>query len=351
MSDGACVRIAGRPIGRGFPPYVVGELSGNHGGTLQGALALLEAAAAAGADAVKLQTYTPDTLTIAHDGPGFTITQGLWAGRTLHDLYAEAHTPFAWHRPLFDRARELGVAIFSSPFDETAIDLLEGLDAPAYKIASFEIVDLPLIARAAATGKPLILSTGMASLGEIGEAVRTAREHGAGGVIALHCVSAYPAAYEDANLAVIAHLGAAFDVVAGLSDHTPGTAAAVAAVALGAAFVEKHVCLRRADGGVDAEFSLEPAELERLVRDCRAAHAAVGRVDYARGETERGSKVYRRSLYAVAPIAAGETLSAANVRSIRPGYGLAPRHLPAVLGRRARRAIAYGEPLAWDMLA
>lgn len=344
------VFIAGREIGAGCAPYVVAELSGNHQGSLDRALALLAEAAACGADAVKLQTFTADTITIPHDGPGFVLTEGLWAGRTLHDLYAEAHTPYEWHAPLFARGRELGVAVFSSPFDETAVDLLESLEAPAYKIASFEAIDLPLIARAARTRKPLIISTGMASVTEIAEAAAVARAHGAGGLILLHCVSSYPARYEDANLAAIPHLAAAFDCVAGLSDHTPGTAASVAAVALGAGFIEKHFCMSRAEGGVDAAFSLEPAELRALVQDCRNAAAAIGRPGFVRSEAERGNAQFRRSLYAVAPIAAGELFTPANVRSIRPGFGLPPKHINAVIGQRAARDIAYGEPLAWEMV-
>ncbi len=344
------VFIAGREIGAGQPPYIVAELSGNHQGSLDRALLLLEEAAACGADAVKLQTYTADTITIAHDGPGFVVQGGLWDGRTLHDLYEEAHTPYEWHGPLFARGRELGVTVFSSPFDETAIDLLEGLDTPAYKIASFEMIDLPLIARAARTGKPLIMSTGMASEAEIAEAVACARAQGAGGVILLHCVSTYPARYETANLATIADLAARFGCVAGLSDHTPGTAASVAATALGAAFIEKHFCMSRAQGGVDSAFSLEPAELRALVSDCRNAHAALGRVDYSRSPEELGNKQFRRSLFAVKPIAAGEMFTSENVRSIRPGFGLAPKHIDAVLGACAARAIAFGEPLAWDMI-
>jgi len=344
------VSIAGRAIGPGHPPYVVAELSGNHNGRLELALELLEEAARRGADAVKLQTYTADTITIDHDGPGFVVHGGLWDGRTLHDLYREAHTPFAWHEALFARGRELGVTVFSTPFDETAVDLLESLGAPAYKIASFEAIDLPLIRRAARTGKPLIISTGMANLGEIVDAVGAARGAGAGGLILLHCVSTYPARFENANLATISHLSTSFGCPAGLSDHTPGTAAAVAAVALGACFIEKHVCMSRAAGGVDSAFSLEPDELQRLVEDCRNAHLATGAVNYARSEEERANKQFRRSLYAIAPIAAGEALTCANVRSIRPGFGLAPKHLPEVLGRIARRPIGYGEPLSWDAI-
>jgi N-acetylneuraminate synthase len=345
------VFIAGREIGPGQPPYVVAELSGNHQGSLDRALALLEEAARCGADAVKLQTFTPDTITIPHDGPGFVLTGGLWSGRTLHDLYAEAHTPFAWHEALFTRGRELGVTVFSSPFDESAVDLLEGLDAPAYKVASFEAIDLPLIARTARTGKPLIISTGMTTPAEIEDAANVARAHGAGGLILLHCVSSYPARYADANLATIPDLARRFDCVAGLSDHTPGTAAAVAAVALGASFIEKHFCLSRGEGGVDAAFSLEPAELRALIADCRSAYDAVGGASYARSEAERANLQFRRSLYAVAPIKAGEVFTPANVRSIRPGFGLAPKHIDAVLGQRATRDIAYGEPLSWEMVA
>lgn len=344
------VTINGRKIGPGEPPYIVAELSGNHQGRLDRALALLEEAARRGADAVKLQTYTADTITIPHDGPGFAVHGGLWDGRTLHDLYREAHTPFEWHEALFKRGRELGVTVFSTPFDESAVDLLERLGAPAYKIASFEAIDLPLIARVARAGKPMIISTGMANLGEIGEAVETARRHGGGELILLHCVSSYPARYEQANLATIPHLAASFGVTAGLSDHTPGTAASVAAVTLGACFIEKHFCMSRAEGGVDSAFSLEPEELQRLVEDCRNAHLAIGGVNYARSEEERANKQFRRSLYAVAPIAAGEEFTCANVRSIRPGFGLPPKYLPTVLGQKAKRDIAYGEPLSWDVV-
>jgi N-acetylneuraminate synthase len=351
----ANVFIAGREIGPGQPPYVVAELSGNHQGSLERALALLDEAARCGADAVKLQTFTPDTITIAHDGPGFVLNGGLWAGRTLHDLYAEAHTPYAWHEALFARGRELGVTVFSSPFDETAVDLLESLGAPAYKIASFEAIDLPLIARAARTGKPLIISTGMTTPEEIEEAATVARTHRPktaeeGGLILLHCVSSYPARYGDANLATVPDLARRFHCVAGLSDHTPGTAASVAAVALGANFIEKHFCMSRAEGGVDAAFSLEPAELRALVADCRNAFDAIGGASYTRSEAERANLQFRRSLYAVAPIKAGEMFTAENVRSIRPGFGLPPKHIDAVLGQRATRDIAYGEPMTWEMV-
>ena len=344
-------QIAGRRIGGGAPPFVIAELSGNHNGHIDRARRLIDAAAAAGADAVKLQTYTPDTITLDHDGPGFRLEGGLWDGRSLYDLYTEAHTPYAWHAPLFAHARACGVAIFSSVFDETAVELLEGLDAPAYKIASFEAVDLPLIARTAQAGKPMIISTGMTRPAEIAAALATARAYGTDEVALLHCVSAYPAAFADARLTMIPRLAADFGCVAGLSDHTPGVTAAVAAVALGAAVIEKHVTLARADGGPDAAFSLEPAELARLVQDCRDAHDALGEAAYARGADERANLTYRRSLYVVADVARGALLTPDHVRSIRPGFGLAPARLPDVLGRPAARDLKRGEPLAWDMVA
>lgn len=343
--------IAGRPIGPNHPPFVIAELSGNHNGDLARALALIDMAADAGADAVKLQTYTADTITLDHDGPGFRIDGGLWAGRTLRSLYQEASTPWDWHEALFARAAERELICFSSPFDATAIDLLKRLKAPAYKIASFEAVDLPLIARAAATGKPLIISTGMTAPAEIAEAVGTVHAAGDGGVALLHCTSAYPATFADANLRMVSRLAADYGCISGLSDHTPGTAAAVAAVALGACIIEKHVTLARADGGPDAAFSLEPHELAALVRDCRAAWDAVGEASYRRSAAETGNRQFRRSLYVVRDVAAGALLTEADVRSIRPGFGLAPKHLPEVLGRRAARALTRGEPVAWDMLA
>jgi N-acetylneuraminate synthase len=345
------ITIAGRRIGPGHPPYVIAEMSGNHNGDISRAFALIEAAKAAGADAVKLQTYTADTITIDHDGPGFRIEGGLWNGRTLHELYEKAHTPWEWHPRLFAKARELGIALFSSPFDPTAVELLEKLEAPAYKIASFEIVDLPLIRRVAQAGRPIVISTGMANLDEIGEAIEAARGAGCREIAVLHCTSGYPTPPEDSNLRTIGDLAAAFDVVTGLSDHTRNIAVPVAAVALGASLIEVHLTLRRADGGEDAEFSLEPEELAAMITGCRTAWTALGKVNYALEASEKGNKTFRRSLYAVKDIPAGAQLTAENVRSIRPGYGLPPKHLPEILGRRAGRAIARGTPLAWSLIA
>lgn len=345
------VTIAGRGIGPDSPPYIVAELSANHNGDINRAFAIMEAARDAGAHAVKLQTYTADTITIDHDGPGFVIEGGLWDGRRLHELYQEASTPWDWHRALFDKGHELGIAVFSSPFDETAIELLESLQAPAYKIASFELIDLPLIRRAAMTGKPLVMSTGMANLAEIEEAVSAARDAGCDELILLHCVSSYPAPADQSNLRTIADLAKHFDVITGLSDHTLGTAVSIAATALGAPFIEKHFTLRRSDGGPDSAFSLEPAELEQLVEGTLTAWQALGRVNYDRTESERGNVQFRRSLYAVADILEGELLTARNTRSIRPGFGLPPKHLPEILGKRAARDIPRGTPLAFSMIA
>jgi N-acetylneuraminate synthase len=344
------VSIAGRPIGPGHPPYVIAELSGNHNGDLRRAFEIIQAAHDAGADAVKLQTYTPDTITIDHNGPGFTMEGGLWDGRTLYNLYTEAHTPWDWHADLFAKGRELGITVFSSPFDSSAIDLLESLDTPAYKISSFEIVDLPLIRYAARTGKPIIISTGMANLGEMADAVAIAGERDNGGVVLLHCVSGYPTPFEDMNLRTIPHMAEMFDVIPGLSDHSHGVAASVAAVALGACVIEKHVTMRRSDGGPDAAFSLEPDELKALVRGVRDAHAALGSVVYGPVASEKTELEQRRSLYAVRDIAAGEVLNHENIRSIRPGFGLAPRHFDTLIGRQARCMIAKGTPLTWGLI-
>jgi len=344
------VEIARRPIGPGHEPYIICELSGNHNGSLDRALELLEAAAATGADAIKIQSYTPDTITIDHDGPGFRIEGGLWDGQRLYDLYKEAQTPFEWHEPLFARARELDVTLFSTPFDESAADLLAELDAPAFKIASFEAIDLPLIAHVAAKGKPMIISTGMANFEEIGEAVQTARDNGCDQLVLLHCVSSYPAPDEQSNVRTIPHLAEAFGVVSGLSDHTFGSAVAVAAIALGGSVIEKHFTLRRADGGPDAAFSLEPQEFKALVTDCKRAWTSLGQVSYDLQGCERGSEIFRRSLYVVKDIAAGEELTRDNVRSIRPGFGLPPKLLPRVLGAKAARDLPRGTPLDMESI-
>ncbi|MBC8791956.1 MAG: pseudaminic acid synthase [Tagaea sp. CACIAM 22H2] len=342
--------IAGRRIGPEYPPYVIAEMSGNHNGDIERAKKIVIAAAEAGADAVKLQTYTADTITIDHNGPEFRIESGLWAGHTLYSLYREASTPWEWHAELFDFGRKHGVTVFSSPFDPTAVDFLTDLGAPAFKIASFEIVDLPLIRKVAKTGKPIIVSTGMASLQEIAEAVDAARGAGCTQIVLLHCVSAYPTRPEEANLRTISHLAQCFGVTAGLSDHTMGTGVAAAAVAMGACVIEKHVTIRREDGGPDSAFSLEPNELKELVVNARDAWAALGCVNYERTPDERANTVFRRSLYVVADVAKGEAFTEKNVRSIRPGLGLAPKYYEEILGRRAGRAVCRGTPMSWDLI-
>jgi pseudaminic acid synthase len=344
------LEIAGRKIGPGHPPYVICELSANHNGSLERALRMIDAAAATGADAIKIQTYTADTLTLDSDRPDFRVKGGLWDGMTLHELYRQAYTPYEWHAALFARARELGITIFSTPFDETAVELLSGLDAPAYKIASFEAIDLPLIERVARERKPMIISTGMANLAEIQDAVSAARKGGAQELALLHCVSSYPAPASDANVRTIPHLADAFGVVSGLSDHTMGTATSVAAIAMGACIIEKHFTLARADGGPDSAFSMEPDEFKRLVEDCRTAWSALGRISYDLAGSESGSRTFRRSIYAVEAIEAGQPLTSTNVRSIRPGFGLPPKDLPALIGRRARKRIERGEPISWSLV-
>lgn len=339
--------INGRAIGQGHPPYVIAELSGNHNGKLERALDLIDAAYAAGADAVKLQTYTADTMTIDCNSPDFVIKGGVWDKYSLYQLYEEAHTPWAWHESIFARARELGLHIFSTPFDQTSVDFLETFNVPAYKIASFEITDLELIRCVAETGKPLIMSTGMASLVEIEQAVSTARSSGCGQLCLLYCVSSYPTPVEDANLLAMRELVDRFDVVVGFSDHTLGTAVSVAAIALGAAVVEKHFTLRREDGGPDACFSLEPEEFETLTRDCRTAWEALGEAGFRRKPSEQVSVTFRRSIYAVADIAEFEIFTHQNIRVIRPGFGLPPKELPNVIGRRATRAIKRGTALTF----
>ena len=350
MRESTTVSLGNRMIGAGEAPYVIAEMSANHLGDFDRAIRILEAAADAGADAVKLQTYTADTITIDHDGPGFVIEGGLWDGERLYELYRRASTPWEWHGPLMERGKALGIDVFSSPFDPTAVAFLDELDAPAIKIASCECIDLPLIRQAAETGRPIILSTGMANEEEIDEAVETVRTAGNGNLALLHCVSGYPTPPDESALRTIPDMATRFDCPVGLSDHTLGTAVPVAAVALGAVMIEKHFTLSRADGGPDAAFSLEPDELRRLVADTKTAWQALGTVDYGLKTSEKETRPFRRSLYIVEDIAAGGELTPLNCRSIRPGYGLPPKHLPAVLGRRAAKDIKKGTPLTWPLL-
>jgi pseudaminic acid synthase len=340
-----CIQIAGRRVGAGEAPYVIAEMSANHNGSLETAKRIITEARARGADAVKLQTYRPDTITLESDAEEFCIRGGLWDGKTLHDLYAEAHMPWEWHAPLFEHAREEGITIFSSPFDDTAVELLETFDAPAYKIASFEVVDLPLIRRVARTGKPLILSTGMADAEEIGEAVEAARSAGCEELALLHCVSGYPAPAGDYNLRTLVDMAERFECVVGLSDHTLDNTTAVSSVAMGAALVEKHFTLDRSGGGPDDSFSLEPDGLEELCRNVRTAWEALGEVDYGRKSSEQGNVQFRRSLYWIRDMQAGEVVDATALRSVRPGYGLAPKHLDEVLGLHLARAVSAKTPV------
>jgi N-acetylneuraminate synthase len=347
------MQIGNKGIGPQFAPFVIAEMSGNHNQSLDRALAIVDAAADAGAHAVKIQTYTADTMTLDLDEGDFFISDpnSLWSGNSLHKLYQQAHTPWEWHEPIFRRARERGIVCFSTPFDESAVDLLESLQVPAYKIASFELVHLPLIRRVAATGKPMIMSTGMATLAEIDDAVAAARGAGCTELALLKCTSTYPASPENTNVRTVAHMRELYDVQIGLSDHTMGVGAAVAAVALGATLVEKHFTLARADGGVDSAFSLEPAELAALVTETERAWQSLGTVRYGCTPSETPSLAFRRSIYVVADLEPGAVLTTENLRCIRPGGGLPPKHLDAVLGRRVARAVRRGTPLDWSLLA
>jgi N-acetylneuraminate synthase len=342
--------INGRRISRDVPPYIIAELSANHNGKLETALKIIEEAAKAGADAVKLQTYRPDTITLDSGADEFRIKGGLWDGRTLYELYEEAHTPWEWHKPLFEHARKTGIPIFSSPFDTTAVDLLEDLNAPAYKIASFEAVDLPLIRYVAATGKPMIISTGMADAEEIQEAITAAREGGCKQLAILHCVSGYPAPAEDYNLRTIVDMIERFGLVTGLSDHTLDNTTAIASVVLGAAIIEKHFTLDRNGGGPDDSFSLEPEDLTALCRDSKTAWKALGRVDYGRKSSEQGNVQFRRSLYFVKDMKAGDVITKDCVRSVRPGYGLEPKYLDKLIGKAVAREISANTPVTEDVL-
>ena len=345
------ISIDGRSIGVDHAPYVIAEMSANHNGNIETAFKIIEAAKLAGADAVKLQTYRPDTITLDCDTEDFRIHGGLWDGRTLYELYEEAYMPWEWHAPLFAHAHKHGITIFSSPFDNTAVDLLEDLNAPAYKIASFEAVDHALIKYVASTGKPMIISTGMADAQEIQEAIDAAREGGCKELAILHCVSGYPAPAEDYNLRTIPDMIRRFGLTVGLSDHTLDNTTAITSVAMGASIIEKHFTLDRKGGGPDDSFSLEPAELAALCKDSKTAWAALGCVDYGRKSSEQGNVKFRRSLYFIKDMKAGEVITSDTVRSVRPGFGLPPKHYETVLGKRINRDASVGTPFAWDFLA
>lgn len=344
------ITINGRKIGPKHKPYIIAELSANHNGKIDKALEAIEVAAACGVDAIKIQSYTADTMTIDCDHTDFQISGGLWDGYKLYDLYQWAQTPFEWHEKIFAKAKEVGVTLFSTPFDETAVELLEQLNAPAYKLASFEITDLPLIKRIAQTGKPLIISTGMANLEEIEEAISTARNNGCQELVVLHCISAYPAPFEQANLATIADISEKFDVIGGLSDHSLATVVSVTSVALGASLIEKHFTLDRTDKGPDSEFSLEPDELKRLVIETEAAHKAIGVAGYERKPVEEANIKFRRSLYFVSDIKQNEIITEKHIRRIRPGFGLAPKYYEDIIGKKVNQSITRGTAVSWDLI-
>lgn len=346
------IELGDRSVGEGFPPFIVAELSGNHKSSLERTMALVEAAARCGVDAIKLQTYTADTMTISCDEPAFRVNEqdSLWKGRTLHDLYQEGSLPWEWHAEIFSRCRELGLCAFSTPFDPTAVDFLEKLDVPAYKIASQEILDLQLIRRVAGTGKPLIISSGMANIAEIDEAVRTARCAGCKDLVLLKCTSTYPATPQDSHLRTIPHMRDLFNVQTGLSDHTLGIGTAIAAIAQGAVLIEKHFTLDRKDGSLDGAFSAEPAEMTTLVIETKKAWQALGQIHYGPVQKEQESLRYRRSLYLIKDLNAGDKLDQDSVRAIRPGEGLAPRYIDLVLGRSITRTAKRGTPLTWDLI-
>lgn len=342
------ISINNRLIGDGFEPYIVAEISANHNGDINKALAIMTAAKKTGADAVKLQSYTPDTITLNCTKPDFMIKEGLWKGYNLYDLYKEAYTPFEWHKDLFDHAHNLGITCFSTPFDKTSVDLLEDLNSPAYKIASFEAIDIPLIKYVAQTQKPMIISTGMANEEEIKEAVDTAKAHGCGDVIVLHCISAYPAPIKESNLKTMLDISKRYSVLTGLSDHTLGVTTSVAAVALGACFIEKHFTLNRNDKGPDSVFSLEPTEFENLCISARDAWLAIGEATYLEKESEKSNLMFRRSLYFVNNAKKGELISSSNVRSIRPGFGLPPKYYDSIIGKTLLRDAERGDPVLWE---
>jgi pseudaminic acid synthase len=336
------IAINGRKIGNNFLPYIIAEMSANHNGDINNAYKIIDMAKLSGADCVKLQTYTPDTITIDSKSPDFQLTDGLWAGQSLYELYDSAFMPWDWHKPLFDYAKKIGITIFSSPFDDTAVDLLEDLNTPAYKIASFEVVDLPLIRYVAQTGKPMIISTGMANADEIQEAVEAAKEGGCKELAILHCVSGYPAPAEDYNLATLTDMQQRFGLTTGLSDHTIDNTIAIASVALGASIIEKHVTLNRNGGGPDDSFSLESKELKELCIGVRITWESLGKVDYGRKSSEQGNVKFRRSLYAVKDIKAGEVITSEHIKSIRPGYGVHPKYYNDILGKMSNTDIKKG---------
>ncbi|HVL41418.1 MAG TPA: pseudaminic acid synthase [Brevundimonas sp.] len=347
------IRIKDREVGPGARPYLIAEMSGNHNQSLDRAMEIVDAAAASGADAIKLQTYTAETMTLNTRAPGFVIEDpnSLWAGRQLYDLYDEAHTPWDWHGPIMERAAGHGMHCFSSPFDDTAVDFLESLGAPAYKIASFEVTDLPLIRKVARTGKPMIISTGMASAAEIDDAIRAARAEGNDQIVILKCTSTYPATPENTNVSTIPNMRETFGVSVGLSDHTMGCGVSVAAVAMGAVLIEKHFTLRRSDGGVDSTFSMEPEEFRQLRTETERAWQAMGRVTYGGTKAEENSRIFRRSLYIARDMKAGEVLTPESLRIIRPGYGLSPKFYEELLGKAVKRDVTLGTPAGWDLLA
>lgn len=344
------MKIANDLIGRDHPPYVIAEMSGNHNGSLERSLKSIEAAKLAGANAVKIQTYTADTMTIDSDKADFLIKGGLWDGYKLYDLYKWAHTPYEWHQAMFEHAKEHQITLFSTPFDETAVDLLESLGAPAYKIASFEIVDIPLIKYAATTGKPMIISSGMANKTEVQAAIDAARSNGCKDLVLLHCNSSYPTPIEHSNLNLIPELAKEFEVNIGLSDHTMGTTAAIVAVTKGARVIEKHFTLSRSDKGPDSEFSMEPDELATLCTETKNAWLALGSGEFKRQDSEKDSKIFRRSIYFVKDLSQGHLIEHGDIRRIRPGYGLAPKHFDELIGKKLTKDVERGSPVSWDVL-
>ena len=352
MNREQSVKLSNRSVGTDYPPFIVAEMSGNHNQTLDRAIEIVDAVAKTGAHAIKLQTYTADTMTLNLNEGEFRIDdpESLWYGESLYQLYDKAHTPWEWHKPIYDRCKENNLICFSTPFDETAIDFLESLNNPIYKVASFENTDLPLVRKIASTGKPIIISTGMATLSELDETVRTARESGCKHIVLLKCTSNYPASTENSNVATISHLKDLFKCQIGLSDHTLGIGAALASISFGATFIEKHVTLSRVEGGVDSSFSLEPSELEMLVVESKRAWQAIGKIQYGPDKSENASLQFRRSIYVAQNIKAGEIFTEENIRTIRPGFGLPPKYYPTLLGKKVNKDVKMGTPLSWDMI-